>query len=414
MVETVTRQTTGFADFADRAATHHYRLESPPWTDIPAGRLAEHLRVLPFMRPVLACLELRLPLPSVLVEDPLVFTESTKEKWQETRSRSDIDKAELASIERLDAAATEAQIGDIARGGAIVLHLADWLHAKTGKPVALLFNGRGGTPFSYALDRVPHVEIGRESSSDIAAIEAGLDALQDGSNPTPLVVVRDMKISSHEYVHSVQEARHLSGNAPWRTKLRTRFSASVDGVVEYVPDAVASIMEHGWPVIYVDVPTWGPAYSCSTGLDRKPKDRSKWDLGVRRPYKMKSYADYAGYTSYALSALKARSADNIDFVIPEEMIGEPTGTTPICFFVSPYAGIATPVWDNRPQFLGDIGHAYSPLAEPDGYRMMDPDGSVHIVPRLASVRTDRGVVPLDVHVRDQVSSLALLYHAQSL
>lgn len=402
-----------FAEFADRAALHHYRLQTPAWTEIPGVTLGEHLRSKSFLRPARACLTLSLDVTPGLLEDPMVFTESTKQKWLDSRLKANVDKTELASVERLDAKETDTQLAEIAKGGALVLHLADWLYARTGKPVVLLFNGRGGTPYGYALGAVPHIEIGRGEHLDVA-VESELRGIQGQRGATQILAVRDMKISSHEYVHTVEEARHLSGEAPWRTKVRTRYDAVVDGVVEFVPDGVAEILARGWPVIYVDVPTWGPSYSCSTGLDRKQKDRDKWNQGVRRPYKMKSYADHAGYTSYALSAPKLVSPDDIDFVIPEEMIGDDTDTSRICLFVNPYCGEGTPIWDNRPQFLGELGHLYSPLAAPGGYRMTTADGVAELVPSQANVRTDRGTVALDAYVRDRISSLAQAYYVRSL
>ena len=383
-----------FAAFADRSALAHEDARESTLAELTADEYVEHLRTwAPFAGalPLLEGAARDSPSAPSLLQDVCLVRESSRDSWLRTRG-TDIDPRDLAEDAPVAAGVLDGELAAAARSAAFLRAFALSVSQVAGSSVVLILNARGATPYSYAFGDCPRL--------------GGQEMTKAGAASQPVIVLADMKISSHEYVCREEQALLLSGTAPWRTKMRPSFADAVAGA-EHVPDSLAGVLEAGVPVIFADIPTWGSAYSSSAGLDRKMKDRAKWAAGVRRPFKMKSYADFAGYQTFAFSAAKYAKAVEDPIFLGEELLDRPWPDR-VCWIVNPRAQAHPPVWDNRPQLLGGLGLRYSPLRDGDGFTIRE-HGTVRHVAAAPPALTTHGQMPVAEYVRRRVSALAEEY-----
>lgn len=292
-----------------------------------------------------------------LTKDVMLFKEMGKKQWEnEKKTLKSYNKGGYISISAKD---FDEKVDKIATVAHYIRSVCHKLSSYAKKPVVLVLNARSATPYGYIykdeIDVIPY----NSNKGVISDINEIVEEINRNRIQSAIVVMSDFKISSREYVQTELEAKMLSGINPEINKLRKTYLWDRCYVNENIPQAFLDYVKMGYPVVFVDVPTWGKYYASSTGLIRKNKDILKRKQGIFTPYKMKTYMEYAGYQIAALSLHKIYAKDTEDIIeIPEENLGRIDSTRAFCLMLNPEKSNDI-WWDNCPQITGARGKKYS-------------------------------------------------------
>lgn len=294
-----------------------------------------------------------------LIKEVTLFKEMEKKQWENEKKMLTSDNSgRYISINAKD---FDEKIDKIATVAHYIRSVCHKLSSDAKKPVVLVLNARSATPYGYIykdeIDVIP-CKTYKGFSSNISDIA---DEINHGQVQSAIVVMSDFKISSREYVQTEFEAKMLSGSNPEINKLRKTYLWDKCYVNENIPQAFLDYIKMRYPVVFVDVPTWGKYYASSTGLVRKQKDILKRGKGIFTPYKMKTYMEYAGYQIAALSLHKIYDKENEDKMeLPEENLGRIDSNRAFCLMLNPEKNNDI-WWDNCPQITGLSGKKYSDM-----------------------------------------------------
>lgn len=360
------RKCTSFAQFADMAAVYE-RL-----TKYHKPRHSPHknLLLLPTEYPSLK----KENLPLKLCSDVHLFAEFSRKQWLRANLDGSVLDKNVGTIEILDGKDADCFIRETARVASYVYNVAQEISRWSLSPVFVICNARGASLYHYGFRsflnqigddslRKEFVESASKLTSvvqkPIAILQTARKFIKEKILDQFIYPVRNLKISSHECVQSEKEALLLSGADPIKTKLRRHFSDKIPNAVEYIPEYFLSVLKEGYPILFVDPPSWGVDYASSMGIDRKKKDILKRNMGLYRPYKMKSYLDYSHYQIGCLSMSKIHNPSEESIKILEEQLDTIDPDYPFAILLNPEKKRGSVWWDNKPQVLGKLGARFS-------------------------------------------------------
>lgn len=295
-----------------------------------------------------------------LLEDIEVFVETDKIEWE--NQKNSIDTETIGKKILFKSSDFDTKLDKIATVAQYVRLVAHEISEISRKPTVVIFNARSATPYSYIYPQDNKYDVVMNSNEKEKLYTDFMELRDDMKNEkvkSGIIILNHFKISSREYVQTIDEAKLLSGIESEKKKLRKQFNGNTCYVNEYIPDIFLDYLKEGLPVVFVDVPTWGRYYASSTGLFRKQKDVSKRNKGIYTPYKFKTYMEYAEYQIASLSLEKINDYDNTDKLdIEEEKLDKINIAAPFCFILNPEMDNNI-WWDNCPQITGSLGIEFS-------------------------------------------------------
>jgi len=292
-----------------------------------------------------------------LLNDVELFKEMDKKQWEKGRELK-ILESNGGSI-RINAKNMDSKLDRITTVAFYVKDVCHQISKQSKKPVILILNARSATPYSYIYESNIDIQPkSLNSSSRYNDVDELALNIKNGTIQSGFVIMTNFKISSREYVQTVKEAKLLSGINPEKNKLRKKYNSHDCYVNEYIPEEFLNYMKKRYPIVFVDIPTWGKYYASSTGIARKQKDLDKKEKGIHSPYKFKTYMEYAGYQIAALS-LHKEFDDSIDKIkIDEENLARIDVNKSFCLILNPEKTNDI-WWDNCPQITGIYGLRFS-------------------------------------------------------
>lgn len=376
-------------------------------------------------------LRLNLDYPDLKVKNPplklngdvQLFTECSRKQWIEAKLHEKILGKDSGFVEILKGQKVASLIRDTAKVALFTHHIAIQMSENSQEPVLAILNARGASLYYYGFEPIfdqihdsylckKFIKKVNDSALQferpIAILETARQFIKRGLISRFVYPIRDFKISSHECVQTRKEALLLSGANPLKMKLRRRFIDGIPNAIEYIPEYFLTALKKGYPILFVDPPSWGTGYASSMGVDRKLKDIYKRTLGIFRPYKMKSYLDYAHYQIGCLSMSEMHNPTGEIIITPEEQLDTINVKLPFAILLNPEWKCEGIWWDNKPQVLGIWGTRFSAFYKETNrfsrYEYFDVKEKRRKVASIETiVSTSEEVMEFSAYIRKKVS-----------
>lgn len=286
-----------------------------------------------------------------LLEDITLQVEYTKQQWEKNRKTGN---EEVFSVRKLGKAKVDDSLNHIATVSHYILEFARNLSIQTKRATVVIYNARAALIYSYLLEDDVEIVFQDEKKERVNINDVNAEKIQKLYNEVNIqsciIPIRDMKISSHQYVQTVEEVEILQKQTI-KNVLRRSYDDMNCQINEYIPEVFLEYLKNKFTVLFVDIPTWGKNYASSTGLVRKQSDIEKRRKGIYTPYKFVSYAEYANYQVASFSISKEMFKNEVeDFMIQQEDIDRIDPSYPLAFILNPE--IERDIWwDNSPQLV---------------------------------------------------------------
>lgn len=295
-----------------------------------------------------------------LHEDITVQKEYSKKQWEENKQVGETYRQSMQTLSRYT---IDDDLDHIATVSHYILKVARDMSEQTCTPVFIIYNARAATIYSNLLEDDAEIlyrsdVLSKRINSHALDIEEIIKMFKAGDIKWCIIPIRDMKISSHQYVQTQEEVDKL-GKKGISNLLRRSFIDKECAVNEYIPDIFIECLRNKCGVIFIDVPTWGVGYASSTGLLRKEKDIEKRKNGIFSPFKFQSYVEFAKYQVASFSMAKFCDTES-HIKLLEEDLSRIDITQPVALILNPEVNKSI-WWDDCPQFYEIKWKKYSDL-----------------------------------------------------
>lgn len=190
-------------------------------------------------------------------------------------------------MRKLDRKLVDDGIDHIATVSHYILRVARKISEQTQMPTFIIYNARAATIYSNILEDKFEIfyknGIKRTFKLPVSNLTKLVEDFERQNVQSCIIPIRNMKISSHQYVQTDEEVKKL-GKDGISNLLRRHFNDPECVVNEEIPNVFIECLRCRCSVIFVDVPTWGVGYASSAGLLRKQKDIDKRNKGIYFPY----------------------------------------------------------------------------------------------------------------------------------
>ena len=286
-----------------------------------------------------------------LLEDVITYVEYTKKQWEKEKKKKESREKNNYFVRKLDRKLVDDGIDHIATDSHYILRVARKISEQTQMPTFIIYNARAATIYSNILEDKFEIfyknGIKRTFKLPVSNLTKLVEDFERQNVQSCIIPIRNMKISSHQYVQTDEEVKKL-GKDGISNLLRRHFNDPECVVNEEIPNVFIECLRCRCSVIFVDVPTWGVGYASSAGLLRKQKDIDKRNKGIYFPYKFRSYVEYANYQVASFSMSRFWNEEpQID--IEEENLTRIDKSQPVALILNPEIEQLI-WWDDSPQF----------------------------------------------------------------